>query len=176
MPCLRSVMAMKKWTCVVGVLILSLAFGGTAAVVKAGNSSELGSATVEASASPTEKSIPSKDASLPGDHRNRHRPGNLPVHPIRWVVRKQLGRSAVRIGSTVAWCPDEKLRFRPHITGVKQVYRPRAVVLTAYLAQKHQPQCLLATPVEYVVHIRHGIDGRILYDGSSSPPVRRWPK
>jgi hypothetical protein len=108
----------------------------------------------------------------------------VPVHPTSWVVLGFPDRNAVRIGKEVGWCPevnpatgDVKLATRPRITGVKQVSRRRAVILTAYLSQKKLGNCLgVITPVEYVVHIRNGLNGRALYDGSKSPPIRRWPR
>lgn len=101
----------------------------------------------------------------------------MSVHPIQWVVRGRPGESHVRIGNMVGWCPDTGLVSRPRIEGVRQVSRPGAVILTAYLAQSNPPGCLdVEIRVEYVVHIRGGLRERPLYDGSRSPLERRWPR
>src|SRR3954451_11783763 len=112
-------------------------------------------------------------------HQVRHGQKQAPVHPVQWVVLGRPGKSNVRIGNIVGWCPDRELASRPHIVGVRQVDRARSVSLTAYLAQKNQnssPCAGVETPVEYVVHIRHGLRGRPLYDGSQTPPLQRWPR
>jgi len=105
------------------------------------------------------------------------RTGNNKAHPTPWVVVGVPGEKSVRIRRTLGWCPNPaNLGLRPRIVGVRQVDKPSAVILTPYLVHKSQPSCLVVTPVEYVVHIRNGLQGRPLYDGSQSPPVRRWPR
>ncbi len=94
---------------------------------------------------------------------------------VHWVVLGHPGRNGVRIGNNVGWCPDSGTASRPRITGVKQVDRPHTVVLTAYLSQRSHRNCAgVEILVEYTVHIRGGLRGRTLYDGSKSPPVQRW--
>lgn len=106
--------------------------------------------------------------------RGRH---HIRVHSIQWVVRGIPSNTVVRIGSTVTWCPSPTdLAARPRIIGVHQVDRRNAVLLTAYVASEYQPRCLVAVPVEHTVHVRGGLGGRPLYDGSKLPPIRRWPK
>lgn len=103
--------------------------------------------------------------------------GHGPIHPIQWVVLGQPSESWVRIGNMVGWCPDLGLESRPRISGVRQVDRAGRVMLTAYLTQRNPAGCAgVETLVETVVHIRHGLKGRPLYDGSRTPPVRRWPR
>lgn len=95
---------------------------------------------------------------------------------VRWVVLGHPRRNAVRIGNNVGWCPDSGTASRPRITGVKQVERPDAVVLTAYLSHGSHRNCAgVEIRVEHTVHIRGGLRGRTLYDGSKSPPIQRWP-
>ena len=99
------------------------------------------------------------------------------VHASAWTVLGQPSEYVVRVGRMVRWCTDLGLASRPRISGLKQIDRTRAVILTAYLAQRNPSACpSVETPVEYVVHIRHGLRGRSLYDGSKSPPIRRWPR
>lgn len=101
----------------------------------------------------------------------------VPVHLMKWRVLERPGEGRVRIGNMVGWCPDLKLDTGPRIRGVKQIDRSRAVILKVYVAQTGTQHCgPVEAPVEVVVHIRHGLKGRALYDGSASPPIRRWPR
>jgi hypothetical protein len=76
----------------------------------------------------------------------------------------------------VGWCPDPGLNTRPRISGVKQIDRSRAVILEVYVAKEGVGHCdAVEAPVKALVHIRHGLRGRSLYDGSVSPSIRRWP-
>lgn len=83
----------------------------------------------------------------------------------------------LRIASgRIGYCPDIPNR-RPRITGVREVDRPRAVILTAYLIHRPKPGCAeVATEAEKVVVLRQPIRGRALYDGKPSPPKKRWPR
>lgn len=99
------------------------------------------------------------------------------IYKIGWRVLGRPGGRTVRIGSIVGWCPDKAGKTRPHIAGVEQTDGSHAVTLTAYVQRVPLQHCLgVDTPVEHVVHIRHGLHGRALYDGSRSPPLRRWPR
>lgn len=100
--------------------------------------------------------------------------------PMRWRVLSPPWSRKVRIGRTVAWCPGpdkDHLNPPPAIQRVRKVERGRRVILTAFLIHRATRGCLaVATQVERVVTLRHRLDGWSLYDGSVSPPVKRWPK
>lgn len=102
--------------------------------------------------------------------------------PIRWRVLGTPGPKRVRIGVTVGWCPEAS-RPRPKIQRVRQVGRPNAVILTAFLihpapkSPPGQPSCPgVELPLEYLVTFHNDRNGRPLYDGSVSPPQKRWPR
>lgn len=91
-----------------------------------------------------------------------------------------LGRphgNRIVIGTGVEWCPtDGEARGLPRLSGVKQVDTPKAVILTAYLVAR-PATCLVEAFAERTVRIRGGgLHGRVLLDGSVSPPKRRWPR
>jgi hypothetical protein len=110
-------------------------------------------------------------------HQGQHSGRRGPIHPIQWVVLERASESTVRIGKMVGWCPAIGPRDRPRITGVRQVDRARAVTRIACLFQRNPSQRAgVEAPVEAVVHIRHGLEGRPLYDRSRTPPVLRWPR
>jgi hypothetical protein len=82
----------------------------------------------------------------------------------------------VTIGRSVEWCPiNGEARGLPRFSGVKQVDTDKAVTLTAYLVAR-PANCLVERFVRRTVRIRGGLGGRSLFDGSRSPPVRRWPR
>lgn len=99
------------------------------------------------------------------------------ARPTPWVVLGRPRGNRVRIGRNVGWCPERGRATRPRITGVQQVNQRRSVVLTALMVQHRMGHCAaVESLVERLVHIRGGLRGRPLYDGSQSPPVRRWPR
>lgn len=107
----------------------------------------------------------------------RHR---ISGSPVRWRVLSILGSRRVKIGRYLGWCPGsdkDNLRPRPKIQRVRQVERARKLILTAFLIHRARRGCLgVETLVDYVVTLRHKLDGRSLYDGSVSPPAKRWPR
>ena len=110
-------------------------------------------------------------------HQGVVRSQNKGASPTPWIVLGQPKGSRVRIGRNVGWCPERGRATRPRITGVEQVDHRRSVVLTAFMARHRMGDCAgVEILIEHVVHIRGGLRGRSLYDGSQSPPVRRWPR
>jgi hypothetical protein len=103
--------------------------------------------------------------------------GHSKPSPRAWFVLGRPRGDRVRIGTNVEWCPEGGSATRPRITGVQQVDRRRSVVLTAFLARRSVGHCgAVEILVEHLVHIRGGLRGRSLFDGSQSPPARRWPR
>lgn len=99
--------------------------------------------------------------------------------PVQWHILEPPTESTVSIGSDVAYCPGSGRV--PRISGVKQINRPGAVILTAYFAGRPPhfsgTEACLGAQIGTRVHIRGGLRGRPLYDGSQSPPKRkRWPR
>jgi hypothetical protein len=101
--------------------------------------------------------------------------------PIAWRVLGTPGPKGVRIGTTVGWCPRAS-RPRPKIQRVRQGEQRDALILTAFLVHpapegpSGKPSCLgVELSLEYVVTFRRDRNGRPLFDGSVSPPRKRWP-
>lgn len=105
------------------------------------------------------------------------RPGRNEARPVQWIVWGPIGENGFRIGNHLPWCPNAHGTNGPRIVGVHQIDRPKRVTLIAYLVSGKTEGCLgVEAQVEHVVHIRGGLRGRPLFDGSQSPPVRRWPR
>jgi hypothetical protein len=100
--------------------------------------------------------------------------------PVRWHVLRVLGKRKVSIGRYIGWCPGpdlDHLSPLPKIQRVRQVERPRRVILTAFLIHRAPKNCAgVEAPVSYVVTLRHKLGSRSIYDGSVHPPARRWPR
>lgn len=95
--------------------------------------------------------------------------------PVQWKVLGTPNRTTVSIGNWVGWCPGSGPL--PKIKGVRQVDHPHFVTLTAFLINHPPKNCPgVETGADYLVHIRGGLRGRALYDGSQSPPKKRWPR
>lgn len=100
--------------------------------------------------------------------------------PVRWQLLSIPGSRRVRIGGSVPWCPGSdaaNLPPIPRIQRVRRIERPHKVFITAFLIHRARKGCLaVASPVHYVVTLRHKLNGRSLYDASTSPPAKRWPR
>lgn len=96
---------------------------------------------------------------------------------LRWRVLGFPGPRIIRIGNYVSWCPDGNTRTpRPKIRRIRRIERRRSVIVTAFLVNRAQEDCAgVEVLVEYLVKLRHKLGQRSLYDGSTSPPTRRWP-
>lgn len=124
-------------------------------------------------------------ASAAREHRERATPPNTVQadaappkgRPIQWKIIREPREQTVRMLSvSIGWCPDIFKR-RPKISGVREVDLTHAIVLTAYLLNRPRPGCAeVATEAFYVVRLRQNLRGRPLYDGSQSPPKKRWPR
>lgn len=106
-------------------------------------------------------------------------PGMEPLdkgRAVQWKVARILGDNELQIMSAAGWCPDIPHSY-PRIIGVKEIDRAHAVILTAYLTGGIQRGCAeVATDAFRVVRLRQPLRGRPLYDGSQSPPKKRWPR
>jgi hypothetical protein len=98
--------------------------------------------------------------------------------PVRWSVVGRPGPRQVMISSTVGWCPGGA-GPKPRIQRVRQVDRPHAVVLTVLLVHgvpKGDDCPGVELPIQVLVRFKQRRNGRPLFDGSVSPPARRWPR
>jgi hypothetical protein len=99
--------------------------------------------------------------------------------PVQWHILEAPTESTVSIGSSVGYCPGGDRV--PHISGVRQIDRPKAVILIAYFAGRPRhfsgSNGCVETLIATRVHIRGGLRDRPLYDGSQSPPkLKHWPR
>jgi len=60
---------------------------------------------------------------------------------------------------------------------VRERLRPDGTVFTAYVVGGYQPGCAaVAVRPEAVIRLKRPLEDGKLYDGSQSPPTKRWPK
>jgi hypothetical protein len=100
--------------------------------------------------------------------------------PLQWKVAGRPSGSRVTITQDVGICASPLSRNPadlPHIKGVQRTETARAVILTLLVVWPDDPNPCprLGMPLYSAVRIPGGIKGRPLYDGSQSPPVKRWP-
>ena len=99
--------------------------------------------------------------------------------PLQWELAGPPKGSEVTIQQFVGLCvnPPVDPVDVPQVKEVRQVGKPKAVILTLIIVRPKRPMgCLIATLVGATVHIRGGLRGRPIYDGSQSPPEKRWPR
>ncbi len=100
--------------------------------------------------------------------------------PVQWRVFEEPTETTVEIRNSVGFCSGS--HRVPRISGVRQEDHANSVVLTAYLAgrpphsKSGMPCAGGETIISSDIHIRGGLNGRPLYDGSQTPPVKRWPR
>lgn len=104
------------------------------------------------------------------------RPEAKQVRPVQWkVYGPPLGRK-VRISSEVGYCIGSE---KPRIKAVHVVEKAQRVLLTAMLTvvKVGRGGCAgVSLGVQKVVRLERPLGGRALYDGSLSPPAKRWPR
>ena len=74
-----------------------------------------------------------REGAQPKPGSGRHVPGlGQRGRPVQWRILEPPTESTVSIGNYVGYCPGS--RRVPRISGVRQINRPQAVILTAYFA------------------------------------------
>lgn len=102
--------------------------------------------------------------------------------PFRFLSAHPIGGNKVRVLSGIGACyagASSMPGSVPEIKRVKQLQTRKAVTLTVFVVspERKDRACLgFISALRYTVHIRGGLKGRPIYDGSQSPPVKRWPK
>lgn len=95
--------------------------------------------------------------------------------PVAWRVLNARGKTVV-LGKEVGYCHRAP---KPRVARVKGDEGPKEVVLTMVLENppRKQTTCMgLELSFSEIVRLEANIDGRPIYDGSTSPPSRRWPR
>jgi hypothetical protein len=148
------------------LLVFATALWCGVAVLGCGNQGS-DATRVQSSANPAEKKI--EATTLGRQEYVRGREVSLRVFGV-----ENGRRVRVRTPDLVV-CPG--IHAWPHITGVREVDRPRGIVLTVYVKGGPTPGCAgVMTSDEEDVWLRATPNGRPIYDGSKSPSLRRWPK
>lgn len=102
--------------------------------------------------------------------------------PFKFLSAQPIGRDQVRILGAIGACrvaPHSVPGAVPEIKRVRQFHTRKAIVLTPIIVRPKSKSsaCLgFVSPLRYTVRIPGGLRGRPIYDGSQSPPVKRWPK
>lgn len=97
--------------------------------------------------------------------------------PVKWTVLGTPEEHAVRIGTGfLSWCVGSP-RLKPKIVAVHERRRRDGTVFTVYVVGGYRPGCAeVAVRPEVVIRLNQPLEARKLYDGSESPPIKRWPK
>lgn len=104
--------------------------------------------------------------------------GHVKTRPIEWHLINSPEGATVRIGNPIDWCYGAP---KPRISEVRIREGNRAVILTALLANFQKPDkqgaCAgVEMGVVKTVELSEDLGDRALYDGSASPPAKRWPR
>jgi len=96
--------------------------------------------------------------------------------PIQWHVVEPPTGNHVVIGRDAPWCPAIP-RWKPRIQPVRKSAEGKRIVVTAFLTHRVPVGCGAVEKLVYkTVFFDHPIGQRELYDGSQSPPAKRWPR
>lgn len=111
-------------------------------------------------------------------HRTDAKPSADQLRPVRWKIAGEPLGHKVRVVSEVGHCAGTE---RPRIATIHIVEHPRASVITSMLKvpsrNKRGEGCAgVGVALYRTVELEGRINGRVLYDGSVSPPKRRWPR
>jgi len=114
------------------------------------------------------------DNSGEGTHVRARRRG--PLKQIKWGVWKAHGRS-VKLFAFVPYCSDT--RPEPSVEKIGKRRRGEGIVLSLFVRFPLKPPvgCLgveLAVLSPWI-RLHRSVDKTPLYDGSTSPPLKRWP-
>lgn len=117
----------------------------------------------------------------PSLRRATHRP-NLPAHraiPTEWHLEPLRSQGSVlRLMSTVGWCVRAP---KPAVAAVRVREGRDAVVVTVFRTDpRNQSKYRVCAGLELgltkTLRLSADLGDRVLYDGSISPPTRRWPR
>jgi hypothetical protein len=100
-----------------------------------------------------------------------------PERPVRWGVEKA-GKRAVRLLASVPSCVYSKPQ--PLIHRIEVIYREHSTVITMLVRfppRTDQPKICAGAEIflRKWVKLKRPVSGQRLYDGSTSPPTKRWP-
>jgi hypothetical protein len=115
--------------------------------------------------------------------------GSGHLRPVPWRATPQPGTKTVNLLTTYNWCGGPP---QPRVQRVEIVERKSATVLMVFVffpsktrsgvhdqenERRHDASCAEVRLIASTkVTLRQPSSGQALYDGSSSPPTKRWPK
>ena len=164
---------------------------GLASVLKAAGVLGCGGSALDSTATTSAPKAHAHRAVLTPEERTRRRVygkrlrAYLSTHhgrPMQWMLARAPGERTIWIEQSAGFC-SSPLSWDPanlpQVKGIRQETTRKRVVLTFFVIRAPFPQsgsCAgLETMLHASVHVRGGLRGRPIYDGSQVPPVKRWP-
>jgi hypothetical protein len=100
---------------------------------------------------------------------------NGPVRPVEWYVERQLGPKEARLLAPIEYCVTEETRFEEPIVDYEG---DRAYVELRLAPEDEDPSgCFLNLPIFHTkLILERNLDELTLFDSSTDPPERRWPR
>lgn len=98
------------------------------------------------------------------------------IRPEKWRVGS-VGPHKLTLGVLTGYCVGQP---KPRIDHVARAWRRRSVVITVFLryseahSGKNESCADLGIEISKQIKFKRSIADRALYDGSTSPPQRRW--
>lgn len=113
--------------------------------------------------------------SSPAMQKQRQERSSKRERPVSWHLARAPEGRVIHIFNSTGWCSGAP---RPYIARVKTRETRTRVVLTLILANPPRKKGVCAGVgfgVVRAVRLRSPLGRRVLFDGSQSPPMRRWP-
>src|SRR3954447_2646622 len=103
--------------------------------------------------------------------------GTGTVRPVHWSLVAVEGERAIKVRVKFGYCAGDP---KPRVEKVRQLRRSDAVIITVFgrfpQSKDEDGVCAgLRLRIDRKLKLNERLEGRDLLDGSSSPPVRRWP-
>jgi len=100
-----------------------------------------------------------------------------PVWPVEWKVERQLGPKSARLSAPIEYCIREEPRFEEPIVE----YEGDRAYIEMRLVPEKEPDgpsgCFLNLPILHpTITLERNLDELTLFDSSTDPPQRRWPR
>jgi hypothetical protein len=99
------------------------------------------------------------------------------VRAVAWQVNTQVGKRTARLAAAVPYCGYN--RPKPRVQRVRKVEHPRSAVITMFVffPRVGKGGCTdVELGVMKTVRLGRPISKISLYDGSVTPPRKRWPR
>jgi hypothetical protein len=99
------------------------------------------------------------------------------VRPVEWKVERQIGPRSARLSAPIEYCIREEPRFEEPIVE----YEGDRAYIELRLVPEEEPKdpsgCFLNLPIAHpTITLERNLDELTLFDSSTDPPQRRWPR